>query len=82
MSQGRIVKKIFESKPERCRRRGSPRMRRLEDVEKNLREVKVKRWRQKAVDREERASTITESKALRRQLSRGVRKQVNKYDIF
>jgi len=67
MSQGRIVKKIFESKPEGCRRRGSPRMRWLEDVEKNLREMKLKRWRQKAVDGEERASTITEAKALRKE---------------
>jgi hypothetical protein len=34
----------------------------LEDVEKDLREMKVKRWRQKAVDREERASIIKEDK--------------------
>jgi len=31
----------------------------LEDVEKDLREMGVKWWRQKAVDREEWASTIT-----------------------
>jgi hypothetical protein len=37
----------------------------LEDVEKDLREIKVKRWRQKAVDREERASVINEVKAFR-----------------
>jgi len=42
MDQGRIVKKIFESKPERSRRRGSPRMKWLEDVEKDLREMGVK----------------------------------------
>ena len=65
VDQRRIVKKIFESKPEVGRRRGSPRMRWLEDVEKDLREVKVKRWRQKADDREERAFTFTEAKALR-----------------
>ena len=39
-------------------------MRWLEHV--GLREVKVKRWRQKAVDREEWASVIKESSALRR----------------
>jgi hypothetical protein len=44
----------------------------LEDVEKDLREVKVKRWRQKAVDREEWASVIREAKALRRPPSQGV----------
>jgi hypothetical protein len=45
MDQGRTVKKILESKPEGSRRRGRPRMRCLEDVEKDLREIKVKRWR-------------------------------------
>jgi len=42
MVQGRIVKKIFESKPEGSRRKRSPRMRWLEDVQKDLREMKVK----------------------------------------
>jgi hypothetical protein len=51
MNQGRTVKKIFENKPEGSRRRGTPRLRWLEDVEKDLREMKVKRWRQKAVGR-------------------------------
>ena len=40
-------------------------MRWLEDVENNLRETKVKRWRKKTVDREERVSVINEVKALR-----------------
>ena len=35
------------------------------DVEKDLQEMKVKRWREKTVDREDRASVIKESKALR-----------------
>ena len=51
MDQGRTDKKIFESKPEGSRRRGRPRLRWLEDVEKDQWE-KVKRWRYKAVDRE------------------------------
>jgi hypothetical protein len=66
MDQGRMVKKIFESKPEGSIRKGSPRLRCREDVEKDLRKMKVKRWRQKAVDREEWASTIKEAKALKR----------------
>jgi hypothetical protein len=36
----------------------------LEGVEKDLREMKFKRWRQKEVDREERASVIKEVEAL------------------
>jgi hypothetical protein len=35
----------------------------LEDVEKDLLEMKVKRWRQKAVDKEECPSIIKEVKA-------------------
>ena len=50
---GRTVKKIFESKPEGTRRRGSPRMRWLEDVWKDIREMKFKRWLQRALSREE-----------------------------
>ena len=52
LDQGRTVTKIFESKPEGSRRKGRSRMRWLEDVEKDLREKKFKRWRLKAVDRE------------------------------
>jgi hypothetical protein len=53
MYQGSAVKKIFESKLERSRRRGRPRLRRVEDAEKGLREMQVRRRRRKAVDREE-----------------------------
>jgi hypothetical protein len=34
----------------------------LVNVEKDLKEIKVKRWQQKAVDREELASVIQETK--------------------
>jgi hypothetical protein len=52
MYQGRRVKKISESKMEGSRR-GRPRVRWLEDVEKDLHQKKFKRWQQKAVSREE-----------------------------
>jgi hypothetical protein len=55
------VKKIFESKPEGTRRRGRPRMRWLEDVWKDIREMKVKRKQQRALNREEHASIIKEA---------------------
>ena len=53
MDQGRTVKKIFESKLEVSRRRGRPRLRWLEDAQKELHDTKFKRWQQKAVKREE-----------------------------
>ena len=62
MDQGRALK-VSESKPEGSRRRGRPRLMWLEDVKRNLRDMKVKRWRRKAVDREEWASVIEVAKA-------------------
>jgi hypothetical protein len=47
------VKQIFESKPEERRRTERPRLRWLEDVEKDLREIKFKQWRPMAVDKKE-----------------------------
>jgi hypothetical protein len=44
---------------------GRPRLRWLEDVEKYLSEMKVKRWPRKSVGREEWASVITEVKVVR-----------------
>jgi hypothetical protein len=63
IDQGGALKKVFESKPAGSRRRGRPRLRWLEDVERDLREIKVKRWRRNAVDREEYASVIQVAKA-------------------
>jgi hypothetical protein len=63
MDQGRTVK-LFENKLEVSRRRSRPRLGWLEDVQKDLREVKF-RWRQKAVEREEWTSVINEAKAVR-----------------
>ena len=52
MDRGRTVKKIFDSKTEGSIKRGRPKLRYLEDVEKDLREMNVNRWREKAVDME------------------------------
>jgi hypothetical protein len=43
MDQERTVKKILQSKTEGSRRMGRPRLRCLEEGEKDLREMKVKR---------------------------------------
>jgi hypothetical protein len=65
MDQGRKVKKIFKGKPEGSRGRERPILRWLEDLGKDLREIKFKRWRQKTVDKEKWAYEIKEAKALR-----------------
>ena len=77
MDQGRTVKKIFESKPERSRR-GRPSLGWLEDLEQDRREMRVKRWRQKGVDRDDQAFVIKEVKALRVPQGRAVTMYVSK----
>jgi len=54
---------IFEGKLEGRRGRGRHRIRCINDVEDDLRKFGVKRWRAKALDREEWASIIREAKA-------------------
>ena len=63
MNETRSVKKLFEGKLEGRRGRGEPRLRWINDVEGDLRELGVKRWRTKALNGEERASTIWNAKA-------------------
>ena len=62
MNETRVVK-IFERKLEGRRGRGRPRLRWINDLEDDLREPGVKRWRTKVLDREEWASIIREAKA-------------------
>jgi hypothetical protein len=51
---------------------GRPRLRWLEDMEKDLKQLKVTGWRRKAVDRQEWANILKEAKALRRPQSQEV----------
>jgi hypothetical protein len=63
MNETRSVKKISEGKLKERRSRGRPRLRWINDVEDDLRKPGVKRWRTKALEREEWASIIKEVKA-------------------
>jgi hypothetical protein len=63
MNEIRSVKKILGGKLEGRRGRGRLRLRWTNDVEEDLRKLGVKRWRRKALDREEWASIILEAKA-------------------
>jgi hypothetical protein len=62
MNEARIVKNIFEENLEGRRGRGRPRLRWLNYVEDDLRMLGVKRWRRKALEREEWAFVIKEGK--------------------
>jgi hypothetical protein len=58
MNETSSVKKIFEGKLEGRISRGRPRLRSINDVEDDVRKLGVKRWRTKALEREEWASII------------------------
>jgi hypothetical protein len=53
---------FFEEKLGGRRGRGRPRVRWIDDVEEDLRNIGTKRWRIKALDRVELASVIKEAK--------------------
>jgi len=63
MNETRSVQNVFVGKLEGRRGRGRPRLRWRNDVEDDLRKLGVKRWRMKALDREEWASIVREAKA-------------------
>ena len=54
MSNQRAVKKVYEGSMAGRRSRDRPRLRRIDDMEEDLRSVGVKRWRKRALDRRER----------------------------
>jgi hypothetical protein len=62
----RAVKTVFESKPQGRRKVRRPRLKWVGDVENDLREMLVKRWRKRANIKEEYTSIINEANVLTR----------------
>ncbi|PSN54960.1 hypothetical protein C0J52_02305 [Blattella germanica] len=65
MSQDREGKKILDGNMGGCRRRGRPRLRWIDDVEEDLKQLGVRRWRSKAMDRDLWASITKEAEVKR-----------------
>jgi hypothetical protein len=66
MSEDRVIKKLYMSKPEGRRSVGRPKMRWLDDVEEDLRNIiLIVGWRRKARRRDEWKSVLREVKVLR-----------------
>jgi hypothetical protein len=69
MDQTSVKQKLSESKPEGGLNMESSRLRLIEDVENDFKEIRIKRWRQNISDREEWASVVMEAKVLKRSQS-------------
>jgi hypothetical protein len=64
MSEDRVIKKLYMSKREGRRNVGTPKMRWLDDVEEDLRRLRISGWRGKARRRDEWKSVLREVKVL------------------
>jgi hypothetical protein len=64
MSEDRVIKKLYMSKPEGRRSVDRPKMRWLYDVEEDLRKMRISGWRWKARRRDEWKSVFREVKVL------------------
>jgi hypothetical protein len=64
MSEDRVIKKLYMSKPEGRRSFGRSKMRWLDDVEEDLRKMRIGGWRGKARRRDECKSVLREVKVL------------------
>jgi hypothetical protein len=64
MSEDRVIKKLYMTKPEGRRSVGRPKMRWLDDVEEDLRKMRIGGWRGRARRRDEWKSVLSEVKVL------------------
>jgi hypothetical protein len=63
MEEDRMPKKIFTQELEGTRRRGRPRKRWKEEVERNLQVLGVRRWRELVTDRKKWRNIVRQAKA-------------------
>jgi hypothetical protein len=63
MEDGRMPKRVMREKIYSRRERGRPKVRWLDDVEENLREMGIEGWRRKAQDRDQWRRIAQEAKA-------------------
>lgn len=65
MDDGRVPKKVLHSRPEGTRSAGRPRIRWLEDVEADLRRLRIRNWKRLSLSRNGwRTLVVNEAKAL------------------
>ena len=64
MPEDRAAKKVWKGKQEGQRKTGRPRKRWMDDVEEDLKRLKVKNWKRKARNREEWAKISKEARVL------------------
>jgi hypothetical protein len=79
MSEDRVIKKLYMSKPEGRRSVGRPKVRWLDDVEEGLRKMRITGWRRKSRRRDEWKSVLREVKVL--QGPQRHRVQVHVYNV-
>jgi hypothetical protein len=63
MEDNAVPKRMLKGRLYSRRRKGSPRMRRLDDVESDLKKMEVKGWKEKMRDREQWRLVVEEAKA-------------------
>jgi len=63
MEEDRMPKKIFTQELEGTRRRGRPRKRVIDEVERDLRVLGVRRWRELVADRKKWKDIVRQAKA-------------------
>jgi hypothetical protein len=79
MSEDRVIKKLYMSKPEGRRSVGRPKMRWLDDMEEYLRMMRISGWRRKARRRDEWKSVLREVKDLQGLWCHGYRYRYIRY---